>query len=178
MRNLYAKMLAVQNDIRPIEKNEDNPYFKSKYFSIDTVIAELRPILNKYGLVVIQPLGVRDGQPLLFTCLLDPESGEQLETATVLPQNPDPQKQGAICTYFRRYALVSMFLLQGEFDDDANSASQYKGFKPTGNVNKDKVINTLLKLEPSARTVPLQNMAKTGDWTDAELEVLRTRPKV
>lgn len=185
MKNLYSKMLAVQRDVRPIEKNEDNPYFKSKYFSIDTVIAELRPLLNKHGLVVVQPLGIDpNGQPLLRTCLFDPESGEGFETATPLPQNPDPQKQGAVCTYFRRYALVSMFLLQGEFDDDANSASgkaadrPAQGFRPTGNPAKDKIIGTILALEPEKRLGPIANLERTGDWTTAELEALRTRPRI
>jgi hypothetical protein len=39
----------------------------------------------------------------------------------VLPENSDPQKMGSTITYFRRYALQSLFLLQAE-DDDGHSA--------------------------------------------------------
>lgn len=175
MKNLLAKMLAVQKDMKPIEKTDDNPFFKSKYFSIDTVISELKPILNKHGLVVTQPLSLEG----LTTQVSDPESGESMSWTTPLPQNPDPQKQGAIITYFRRYSLVSLFMLQGENDDDGNSASgQNMGFRPTGNAPKDKIIGTLLKLEPQDRKEAVDNLEKTGDWSAAEINALRTRPKV
>jgi len=192
MKNIYAKILAVQKDIQPIERNEDNPYFQSKYFSVDTVIAELKPLLNKHGLVVIQPLGIYEGHPILITSVLDPDSGEKIETYTHLPQNPDPQKQGAIITYFRRYALVSMFLLQGETDDDANSVSnqtsiekkQYlnnknniQSYRPTAYLDKNKIINNILSLEPNKREEAIKNIEKTNDWTPAEIQKLRERVK-
>jgi hypothetical protein len=86
-------------------------------------------------------------------------------------------------TYFRRYALVSMFMLQGEFDDDANSASQKQsyqaqGYRPTGNAAKDKIIGSVLSLEPDKRTDVVNNLEKTGDWSAAEIQALRTRPKI
>lgn len=37
----------------------------------------------------------------------------------------DPQKMGSAITYYRRYALQSLFLLRAE-DDDANVASTKK----------------------------------------------------
>jgi hypothetical protein len=192
MKNLYAKLLAVQKDIQPIERNENNPYFGSKYFSVDTVISELKPLLNKYGLVVLQPLGIYEGHPILITSVLDPDSGEKIETYTQLPQNPDPQKYGAIITYFRRYALVSMFLLQGETDDDANSVSdnihierkQYinnknniQSYRPTEYLDKNKIINNILSLDPNKREEAIKNIEKTNDWTSAEIQKLRERAK-
>jgi hypothetical protein len=123
MKNLYTKILAVQKELKAIGKDSENPYFHSRYFDINTVIAELRPIIDKHGLVVMQPLGSRDGVPVISTMMADPESGESMTFDYPLLTTPDPQKQGAILTYFRRYALVSAFLLQGEEDDDGNSAS-------------------------------------------------------
>ena len=46
----------------------------------------------------------------------------------------DPQKMGSAITYYRRYALQSLFLLRAE-DDDANSSSQPS--KPKGNFKID-----------------------------------------
>jgi hypothetical protein len=124
MKNLLTKILAVQADLQPVAKDLTNPYFKSRYFDVNSVIDELRPLLCLKKLVVIQPLTSENGAICLTTIVADPESGESMEFKTPLPDNPDPQKQGSIVTYFRRYALVSLFLMQGELDDDGNSAAK------------------------------------------------------
>ncbi|MDE2106966.1 MAG: ERF family protein [Patescibacteria group bacterium] len=122
MQNIAAKLLAIQKEIQPILKTEDNPFFKSKYADINGVIAALRPLLNKHGVVVLQPLGVLDGKAAIRTSAIDAESGEKIEDWMPMPDFTDAQKAGATITYFRRYALMSFFLLETE-DDDGNTAS-------------------------------------------------------
>lgn len=116
------KLFNLQNKIKAIKKDEDNPFYKSKYFDINTLIAELKPLLNEECLIVLQPLTHVEGKAALSTIVFDAEKGERLiESVVVLPENADPQKMGSIITYFRRYALQSLFLLEAA-DDDANSA--------------------------------------------------------
>ena len=129
--SLNIKLLAVQKDIKAITKSESNPFFKSKYFDINLVVAALRPVFNDNGIVVLQPLAELNGKPAIRTLVLDSETGESIDSITPLIENSDPQKFGGIITYTRRYALTSMFLLEGEDDDDANRAS--------GNVSKAPV---------------------------------------
>lgn len=124
MKNLFAKILLVQGAIKPIVKDETNPFFKSKFFNIDTVIEALRPIINQHGLVVMQPLTNLDGKPAISTLLADPISGEMFESVTPLIETPDIQKHGGNITYTRRYALGSIFLLQGEEDTDGNQPAK------------------------------------------------------
>lgn len=119
MKSLLAKMLLVQKALKPIPKDETNPHFKSKYFDINGVVAQLRPILNDVGLIVVQPLD-KDG---ITTIVTDAESGELMAYSFPIPETQDLQKLGGAITYLRRYALVSLFLLEAE-DDDGNSASQ------------------------------------------------------
>lgn len=117
------KLFNVQVKIKAISKDETNPFFKSKYFDINKLIEELRPVLNDEGLICVQPLDNIDGKPALRTTVIDAESGKSLvDMVTPIPENSDPQKMGSAITYFRRYALQSLFLLQA-IDDDANSAS-------------------------------------------------------
>jgi hypothetical protein len=123
MKNLYSKLLKIQQEIKAIKKEEDNPFFKSKYFGIDGLLEELRPILNNHGVIVMQPIGALEGRPILQTIVIDSESGEKMDSYLLLPELTDPQKMGSAITYFRRYALQSLFLLQAE-DDDANTASE------------------------------------------------------
>jgi len=119
------KLLELQKKIPAILKEETNPFFKSKYFDINKVIEVLKPILNELNLILIQPLTYIDNgvetKPALRTCLIDAETNKKiLEDITILPANPKPQEQGKNITYFRRYSLTSMLLLQGEEDTDGN----------------------------------------------------------
>lgn len=134
MKNLLAKLLKIQQEIKAIKKDETNPFFHSKYFDINGLLEELKPILNSNGVIVLQPLGILEGKTVLQTIVIDSDSGEKTECAMLLPELSDPQKMGSMITYFRRYSLQSLFLLQAE-DDDGNKASggkesPDKGFAP------------------------------------------------
>lgn len=118
------KILKIQSEIGALSKTETNPFFKSKYFDINSLIAQLQPLLEKYGITVIQPLSEIGGKPGLDTKVYDGD--EQIVFSTIpLPDFQDPQKMGSAITYYRRYALQSLFLLQAE-DDDGNHGSGKK----------------------------------------------------
>jgi hypothetical protein len=116
------KLLELQKAIGAIAKDSKNPFFKSNYFDINKLIQEVKPELNKLGLVLLQPLSHIEGHSAIKTLLIDTESGETIEDITPLPTNADPQKMGSAITYYRRYALQSLLFLQAA-DDDANLAS-------------------------------------------------------
>jgi hypothetical protein len=120
---MSKKLLAIQKEIGAIKKDSENPFFKSKYFDINTLLEQVKPILHKHDVVVTQPLSNIDGKLALKTKLIDCETGEVIdEDICPLPEMPDPQKSGSAITYFRRYALQSLLALEAE-DDDANLAS-------------------------------------------------------
>ena len=129
--SIFEKILLVQSEIKPITKDSENPFFKSHYFDVNAVIASLRPLLSKHGLVVLQPLSEINGEPAIETHIIEASTGKQMGFKTPLIKHDDPQKYGSIITYTRRYALVSLFLLEGEEDDDANSASGKTGTNAT-----------------------------------------------
>lgn len=117
------KLLEFQKRVSAISKDSMNPFFKSKYFDVNTVIDTIKPILNEVGLVVTQPLGFAGERNLLHTQVLDEEK-VVASSSVLVPEIADIQKFGAALTYLRRYALVSLLLLQGEEDDDGNTASK------------------------------------------------------
>lgn len=121
MKNLALKLLAFQKEVGAIPKNEVNPFFKSKYADINTYIEVVKPILSRHGLVILQALNNTNGKASLNTSLIDAETGEEYGASVILPENSDPQKMGAIITYFRRYAIQSMLCLEAE-DDDGEKA--------------------------------------------------------
>lgn len=121
---LAAALVAFNGEVSKIEKDSVNPHFRNKYASLDNIIDEIRPILTKHGLNIIQmPSG--DGETLTMSTLLLHESGEFIESPplTMRPSKNDPQGIGSCATYARRYSLAAFLSLNTGEDDDGNAAS-------------------------------------------------------
>lgn len=139
------KILKIQSEIGVLSKDKENPFFKSSYLDINSLLAQLQPILEKHKVVVIQPLSNLDGKPALSTRVYDAEIKKTMEEGigeiissiiplptTILEKQKEggavsraltSQEFGSAITYFRRYALQSLFLIQTQ-DDDGNQASK------------------------------------------------------
>ncbi|MBK9404750.1 MAG: ERF family protein [Ignavibacteria bacterium] len=125
------KLLEFQKRVGSILKEATNPFYKSKYFDINGLIESIKPILNELNLTLTQPIsigGIDGNKNILNTFLKD--GGTVIESSSIiLPENIDPQKLGSAITYFRRYSIQSMLLLQAEDDDGS------LGKKPKKNRN-------------------------------------------
>ena len=120
-KNIYSKIFKLQQEIGSISKSNENPFYKSKYFDINSLIEQLSPLLIKNKLVLIQPITDNQVRSIIYD--LD---GGSIESSIQLPNNLDAQKLGSAITYFRRYTLQSLLALQA-VDDDGNLAAK----KPT-----------------------------------------------
>lgn len=119
--NLTEKLFALRKEIKPMKKDKQG--YNYKYFDINQMIEVLQPLFEKYNLLVTQPLGMMEGRMTIRTQIIDIESENILVSETPLIELQDPQKMGGCITYFRRYALQSLFFLEAEDDD----ATQTKG---------------------------------------------------
>ena len=129
------KLLELQKRIKAIKKDSENPYFKSAYFDINTLLAEIKPILNELELVVLQPITYREGKNILKTQIV--EGGKVIADSEIaLPDIQDPQKLGSAITYYRRYSLQSLLSLEAE-DDDGNTASPNAQWESTKQPNNN-----------------------------------------
>ena len=117
--NIYTKLAEVKKEIGAISKDSTNPFFKSKYFDINGLLKHVEPLLDKNGLLLLQP--IIKGE--VFSEIIDVENGDSVTSSMLLPDIQDPQKVGSAVTYYRRYTLQSLLGLQAE-DDDANVASK------------------------------------------------------
>jgi|SRR5689334_84459 len=110
-----------------IIKRAENPFFKSKYADLPSILDEIALPLDEAGLVITQwPDG--DG---LTTVLMHPESGEWMSAnATMHPVKSDPQSVGSAITFQRRYSIVAILALNCDEDDDGNKASEPKKEEP------------------------------------------------
>ena len=116
--NIHKKMFLLQQEIGAISKDASNPFYKSKYFDINSLINQLNPLLKKHNVLLSQPTRGKK----VFTILKCVESETSDMAWLKLPEINDPQKLGSCITYYRRYTLASLLGLQA-VDDDANVAS-------------------------------------------------------
>lgn len=122
INELCKALAAATADFLPVHKDSENPYFKSKYADLATVIAATRGPLAKHGLSVLQFPQVLISRALVVTRVVH-SSGQWIESGLELPASkPDAQGLGSAITYARRYALQSMLNIAAETDDDGNAA--------------------------------------------------------
>ncbi len=139
-KNIYNKLHKVQQEIGTISKDSKNPFYKSKYFDINSLIKQVTPILDKHKLILLQP--IKDGHQ--YSIIIDLDGGS-VESSLQLPTDLDAQKIGSAITYYRRYTLQSLLALQA-VDDDGNLASKVKPAKKTLHLNTPDFKNAQKKL--------------------------------
>jgi len=116
--NVNIKLFNLQQEIGTISKDAKNPFYKSKYFDINSLIKQLQPLLKKHKLLLLQPIE----EDMVYSKLICIDGTGGVISALKLPEIADPQKLGSCITYYRRYTLASLLGLQA-VDDDANVAS-------------------------------------------------------
>lgn len=127
MKELYIKLDKAISELPAMVK--DTKGYNYKYFDINQMLAVIKPVFKKHGLLLLQPLTNVDGKPAITTMVIDLETGVVLEGTFVFPDKDDPQKQGSTITYNRRYALQSFLGLEAE-DDDGKKATQKDELTP------------------------------------------------
>jgi len=121
---IATALLQAQKAITFAAKDASNPFFKSKYADLPTVIDAVKPALNDAGIVFIQSATPSEAGTLSLTTRLIHESGEWIEDIATAPlQKNDPQGYGSAITYLRRYSLAAFTGLYQD-DDDGQAASQ------------------------------------------------------
>jgi hypothetical protein len=136
IQKLAVALVKFNSEVKIIEKDASNPHFKNRYASLDTIIDEVRPLLAKHGLSVLQFPG-GDGEKFTLRSMLVHESGEWIESEplTMRPVKNDPQGIGSCNTYARRYSLSSLLSLNTGEDDDGNDATHGNVQQPSSNAH-------------------------------------------
>ena len=128
MNEVFAKaFVALSGELKSVTRGATNPFFGSKYATLDSIIEETKPVLQKHGFAIMQMPETHMAENRVFAgCLttLLHESGEMLQCKTMLPvDKTDPQGCGLAFTYARRYGWTAILGLALDNDDDGNAAS-------------------------------------------------------
>lgn len=145
LTNIASALLKFHAEMGKIAKTSSNPFFKSKYADLPSILDAINEPLQNSGLVLSS---IPDGEGLTIM-LIHSESGEFISaTANMKPVKNDPQSIGSAITYQRRYAIGAILNLNIDEDDDGNKASG-KGNKSdiTKAVNEAKDCKDLQDLQ-------------------------------
>ena len=121
--NLAKALCKAQNEMGGAVKDSKNPFFKSNYADLTSVIKAIKEPFYNNGLSYSQfPITSEGGSGIGVVTILMHSSGEWLESEFYLPMAKKDAQGGAQCvTYARRYSLQSMAGIPSA-DDDAEAA--------------------------------------------------------
>lgn len=128
--SLWDAFAAAQIAFKPLVKDADGQ--RGKYAPLDSVLDNVRPVLNEHGITLTQPTTVEGDTVLVRTVLVHIPTGETHEClypagAITLAH----QQLGAGVTYARRYSLLSLLgVFPSNEDDDGEKAGAAGGTRP------------------------------------------------
>lgn len=182
LTKLATALSAAQAEFSAVPKESANPFFKSKYADLATVVQVATPVLTKHGLSISQHISNDDGLDTMTTYLLH-TSGEYIAHSMRLHlTKDDAQGQGSAVTYARRYSYMATLGLVADNDDDGNAASAPAKGNPTAvrqvkaDVQQAKSTSPQVGIEGDSRwTVILEGAA--ADPTNGFLNDLAAKGK-
>lgn len=141
INDLAAALAVAQGQMRNALKLNTNPYFKSSYADLGTVIDTIREPLSKNGLSYIQPISRTSQGDLEVTTRLMHSSGQWIEESIYFSLDAEigrytdkkpaiVQIAGSLITYARRYSLSAIVGIASEDDDDGEGVKPSNGQPP------------------------------------------------
>lgn len=125
---IIPALFKVKNELKGVAKQADNPFFRSKYADLNSILEEVEPLLAKNGIILLQPITSKEGGDFVETLLLH-ESGQWISSSMSLVLNKSSmQDAGSAVSYARRYTLQALLSIKAE-DDDGNAVSSKKETK-------------------------------------------------
>lgn len=119
MKHLFKSLAEFQQEVPTIHKATQG--YGYTYADLPKIFEVINPLLKKHGLGFTQLINGTE----LITIVFHVESGENLESNTLIPQGVqlkgqnDFQVLGSAITYLRRYALSSILGIVSDKDTDA-----------------------------------------------------------
>ncbi len=169
IKHIAAALNKAQAEMSGAKKGANNPFFKSKYADMNSVVDAVRIPFCNNGLSYSQFPIMQDNKVGVETILMH-ESGEWMSDILVLPMvKQDPQAAGSAITYAKRYALQSIAGIPSE-DDDGNAASNQK--TPAKQSSQNVNWYNSFDIDKQFMLVDIQSGAKTADMIISELKAI------
>lgn len=140
-QTLAQKLLEAQREIEGVTKSSDNPFFHSKYADLNSVLAVVKPVLNRKNILIANSSGADQFGRYLETSLIHVDDNQQIASRKYFSGNEkNLQELGAADTYARRFNLTNLLSLEA-LDDDGESAVG-RGVQKTQTVARGNSVET------------------------------------
>jgi ERF superfamily len=118
--SIYKQMFEALGELGPITKTSKGQVGRREftYADLPTVLETVRPVLRKHGLEIVQDSAVDEGVFKVWTIIFN-EGWEHVERGQVgMELTSDPQANGQIISYCRRYSILLSLNLSTEDDEN------------------------------------------------------------
>lgn len=164
---LHAAMAKAFAAIEGATKDTNNPFFKTKYADLSSVVAAIKPALVANELFFTQSSHERDGGVCVETFVHHADGGSMSFGSLFVPASKnDAQAYGSAMTYARRYSLQTAFGVCPE-DDDGNAAVTHTKAQAAMKAPAKPVI------EPLCSDVDVTRITELADAAGVSLDVIK-----
>ena len=121
-KDVYSALHAAQVEMEPARKDGTNPFYHSKYTTLNELINHTRGTLDKHGLAIFVTYYVGSTGDIAVLNCKHLDSDTKIESCmSLLLEQKNNHAQGSACTYTSRYLLEGLLMLPRE-DDDGNAS--------------------------------------------------------
>lgn len=126
---IFKALTTFRKQVVQPSKSADNPFFKSKYVTLDGVIKSIDDGTSETGLAFVQNVySAPDDRGVFVQTIITHESDQFIEFDPLFipADKQNAQGYGSATTYAKRYSLSAAFGISSDIDDDGNAASQQR----------------------------------------------------
>ena len=178
--NIYSKLFQLQQEFKSA-KNQENKFGKYNFRNIEIMLSELKPLLNKLGLVItFNEEFINDGFLKSTVSLIDTEDGETVSTNSICAIDSNvkgmsnSQATGCALTYSRKYSLQALLAIDdGKSDPDSMNGNDFNNNSKPQNksmTTAEKVSNIIGQISECNTIEDLTALWKQiGDWSKNDI---------
>lgn len=153
---LKAALCEFKKNNIKIYKTANNPFFKSKYADLPTILDAIEEPLADLGLIIISTSQQAEDGSWKEVTILEHKDCDEVRMSAFPLFGSKPQEFGSSITYARRYNIQSLLNLAAA-DDDGNAANNAEPVK--------KVYPTAVKMKAAYQQV-LDDLNASEDLAD------------
>ena len=173
INELATALAKAQGAMRFAIKDADNPFFKSKYADLSSIVEAIRDALSGNGLSYMQHLHPSEKHEVCVETVLLHASGQWVScgTLTVPVSKHDAQGFGSALTYARRYSLSAAVGVVAD-DDDGNAAAAAAPKAPAPKAAAQKPVAKEVPANVKEKAAEIQKPARgtiSGDPLEGDL---------
>ena len=168
--DLATALCLAQAQMGGAVKDSNNPFFKSSYADLTSIIKVIKKPLSDNGLSFVQlPITSEGGKGVGVITMLMHNSGQWLQGEYLLPMDKiTPQGAGSCLSYSRRYALQALLGIPAV--DDDSEAAMFRG-QPVAQEPPQKRVRKTLVQAVVALVISSQASEETSELIEALAEL-------